>query len=569
MAQFPLPLVSIVYVTYRHERFALDALNGVLTQTYPLLDIIILDDASPDSTAQVIADELARCPDRADIRFVRNEENLGAFGNTRKGLSLAQGDFIILFNGDDVMLPTMVEHMVKVWREYDVSLVTGNARYINESGAELNRFFCDPVGPYDETFETLARQCGNAVCFGASMGFERSLYAEFGYPPDYLAAEDVILPFWAYLAKGVRFIPEPLLKYRVHDQNTSMTLRYERSTDPIDRLQIWVEDRYIHLTHAFVMISELERLARSDPSRYAEVERRILPLLTALVYERAQQMADARRQLHDPGVPADRPRDADASAVIESATGPVKPMKLFTTIYDDARLLGHFLRHYDRAGVTDYFIATAPGFAQAVEPYTSRYKITVCDGLDVADSWLGGASAVSDMREAHQNDDEWVIIVDLDEFAEFSPSVMKILQLSDDEGANVVRGIMYDRFSADGRLIDFSPEAELCEVYPVRCRLIRDLMGGTDYKGVLVKGRLRPLPDSGHHGFVGERISSHSVEISHYKWNARAIDRVLAAYEALTKAGKPWAFEYERVIAHYEQHGRFAWEEFGGELAEH
>jgi hypothetical protein len=241
-------------------------------------------------------------------------------------------------------------------------------------------------------------------------------------------------------------------------------------------------------------------------------------------------------------------------------------MKLFTAIYDDARLLGHFLRHYDQAGVTEYFIAVAPEFVHGVETYKSAFAITVYEGLDVADSWVGGASAVSAMRDTHHADDEWAVIADLDEFIEFSPSISSIVQFAETEGANVVRGIMYDRFSADGRLIDFGPAAELSKVYPVRSRLTRDLMGGWDFKGVLVKGKLKPPPDSGHHLFVGEKICSQELEISHYKWNARAIERVRAAYEALTKAGKGWAIEYRQVLDHYDRNGRFAWEEFGGEL---
>src|SRR6266567_3791977 len=113
MGHYPLPLVSIVYLTYRHEKFALDALRSVLAQTYPMLDIIILDDASPDGTADIIAAELAKHRNRIDIRFVRNDQNLGTSANELKGLSLTQGDFIIPFDGDDIMLPTMVEKMVE------------------------------------------------------------------------------------------------------------------------------------------------------------------------------------------------------------------------------------------------------------------------------------------------------------------------------------------------------------------------------------------------------------------------------------------------------------------------
>jgi len=319
-----LPLVSILYLSYKHELFAREAVHSVLEQTYPRLDIVILDDASPDGTADIIGREVRRHARRSDVRFFRNEQNLGAFGNVQKGLSLALGEFVILFNGDDVMLPTMVERMTQAWLEHDVSLVTANACYIDDSGNDLHRFFQNPMEPYDESFEMLARQCSNAVCFGAAMGFERGLTARFGWPPEYLCASDVMLPFYAYLSKGARFIPEPLLQYRVTGQNGSMTLQWERSTNPIDKLLVWAEDRYLHLAHAFRMISELERLAQAEPGRYADVEARIRPLLTALVYERSRQMVEARAQLHDLGVPVTRLRAeiSAAHAYVEPASTP-------------------------------------------------------------------------------------------------------------------------------------------------------------------------------------------------------------------------------------------------------
>jgi hypothetical protein len=182
------PLVSVILVTYQHEKFIRTAVRSLLAQTYSPLDVIILDDASPDTTATAAAAELAANPGQQVIRFVRNPQNLGFFANTRKGLSMARGDFVIVFCGDDVMLPNMVENMVETWRRYDVSLVTANVAYIDTEGADLHRFHTGEL--YDDTFETLARDGANSVCFGAAMGFERDLYLEFGYPPDYLTAED-------------------------------------------------------------------------------------------------------------------------------------------------------------------------------------------------------------------------------------------------------------------------------------------------------------------------------------------------------------------------------------------
>src|SRR5882672_9297943 len=108
------PLVSIVCLTYRHEKFVREALGGILSQTYAPLDIVILDDASPDATAFVIESELHRHRDR---RFIRNERNLGARDNFVKGINLARGSFIVSASGDDIMMPTMIEKMVKVWQD--------------------------------------------------------------------------------------------------------------------------------------------------------------------------------------------------------------------------------------------------------------------------------------------------------------------------------------------------------------------------------------------------------------------------------------------------------------------
>src|SRR5437764_74095 len=84
-----------------------------------------------------------------------------------------------------------------------------------------------------------------------------------------------------------------------------------------------------------------------------------------------------------------------------------------------------------------------------------------------------------------------------------------------------------------------------------------------DYKSVLVKGFLKSA--SAHHIFYGEVISSKTLDISHYKWFAGSIDRLKAAHELVIKAGEAWAIEYQRVLDHYDKHGRFAWEKFGGE----
>jgi hypothetical protein len=129
-------------------------------------------------------------------------------------------------------------------------------------------------------------------------------------------------------------------------------------------------------------------------------------------------------------------------------------MKLFVTIYNDATLLEHFLRHYTAAGIGEFFIAAGPEWEGDVRQFTDQYPIVLCPDLPIPNS-LYGSAPVFDMRLRHQGKNEWVAIVDLDEFVEFPDKIDRLTAEAERDGANVIRGIMHDRFSADGSLATF------------------------------------------------------------------------------------------------------------------
>ena len=98
------------------------------------------------------------------------------------------------------------------------------------------------------------------------------------------------------------------------------------------------------------------------------------------------------------------------------------------------------------------------------------------------------------MRELAQGPEEWVVIVDLDEFVEFSEPVNDLARKVEVEGGNIARGIMYDRFAIDGQLKAFTTIRTGPALFPVRARFRRVVMGGNEIKGVLVKGALGACP---------------------------------------------------------------------------
>jgi hypothetical protein len=236
-------------------------------------------------------------------------------------------------------------------------------------------------------------------------------------------------------------------------------------------------------------------------------------------------------------------------------------MKLFASICHDARLLPHFLAHYHAAGVTDFYISATPD----VQKYAGNYSITYFQHPGVVDAITGGVFGVSAMRLRFQHPNEWVIIVDLDEFVEFPGEISELVKVAEGENANVIRATMWDRFTADGSLGTVDESTDLAQTFPVRAPFIKNVMRGTDFKAVIVRGLLKSCDGGGHHGFEGERVCSRELVLSHYKWIDGAVERLRHASETVAAAGKTWSIEYERALTHYETHGRFVSEEFDGE----
>jgi glycosyltransferase involved in cell wall biosynthesis len=292
------PLISLILLCYNHEKFVAEALDSVLAQSYARLEIIIIDDCSSDRTADIITGQLAAHLGRSQIPFVRNPRNRGGKVSIETGLNMTTGRFVLIVSGDDIMLPEMVGDMARVWIEQNVSLVAANAFLIDEHSNSLNRTFRDQNGRSDDSFETLARDGGNACCFGAAMGFEREIYTTFGWPPQYLGAFDIMLPYYAYLLRGARFIEKPLLRYRVHSGNTSLSL-IEDKQDILARLVTREKIFFQHIAHALLMTDELARLSAEKPDRYAEIAKRIAPLLNVQTVEMARKLVRTRIELYE------------------------------------------------------------------------------------------------------------------------------------------------------------------------------------------------------------------------------------------------------------------------------
>ena len=127
------PLVSVVCVCFNHKEYVVESLRSVLAQTYDNIEIIVVDDASTDGSAEVIRMFAER---HSAIRTVLLSKNVGNCKAFNAGLQYTTGRFIVDLAADDILLPERIARGVDVLLKQDGVNFT-DAQYINAEGKVL------------------------------------------------------------------------------------------------------------------------------------------------------------------------------------------------------------------------------------------------------------------------------------------------------------------------------------------------------------------------------------------------------------------------------------------------
>jgi glycosyltransferase involved in cell wall biosynthesis len=127
-------LVSTIIPVFNRASMLREAVDSVLTQTWPQIEIVIVDDGSTDDTAQV-ADELASL--RPDVVRVLHQANAGPGMARQAGFERSQGEFIQFLDSDDVLLANKFEWQVAGLRNDPEAGVAYGKTYTRENGVLL------------------------------------------------------------------------------------------------------------------------------------------------------------------------------------------------------------------------------------------------------------------------------------------------------------------------------------------------------------------------------------------------------------------------------------------------
>lgn len=121
-------LISIIVPVYKTERFLGDCINSILAQTYKNIEVILIDDASPDRCGQ-ICDAYASMDARVHVIHLKN--NRGQGGARNCGLDASKGNYIMFVDSDDYIAPNMCEYLLNLSEDgdFDISICGFFLRY--------------------------------------------------------------------------------------------------------------------------------------------------------------------------------------------------------------------------------------------------------------------------------------------------------------------------------------------------------------------------------------------------------------------------------------------------------
>ncbi len=227
--------ITICIPTYNAASTLSETLESLLQQTVRPSKIKIIDNKSEDKTFQIAEDYAGKYN---FIEAIQNEANLGGEGNFNRCLEMSEGDYTGVFHADDIYSSRMLEEQVAFLKNNTASGVLTHAALINEKSETIGHRFVPPellkrkqaiVLAYEDVLNLVLKYGNFLTCPSALV--KTSIYRneiKTWNGEKYKTSTD--LDVWLRLSqlKGIGFIPEPLMNYRVFEGSFSVNLAKAR-----------------------------------------------------------------------------------------------------------------------------------------------------------------------------------------------------------------------------------------------------------------------------------------------------------------------------------------------------
>ena len=210
------PSVSIVLATHNRPGWLRIAMDSVLEQDYPDLELLVMDDGSTDETPALLREyELRHSPER--FRFSRHE-NMGQARTLNRGYELARGEILGYLSDDDLLAPGAVSRLVSEFRDPEIVAAFPGYRVIDAEGELV-----DTIRPIEYSPARAFRMMDTVIGPGC-LARREPLESTGGWDPDLRFMGDFILWLKLGLNGPIVRVAEPLASWRRHGGGLSVQI---------------------------------------------------------------------------------------------------------------------------------------------------------------------------------------------------------------------------------------------------------------------------------------------------------------------------------------------------------
>ena len=245
------PLISAIVPVYKVEKYLGRCVESLLAQTYENIEIILVDDGSPD-TCPVMCDEYAKKHEK--IRVI-HQENKGLSGARNTGIDNAKGEYLAFVDSDDLWSPHFLESLYKALKENDADIAQCRWEYMH--GDELKEAYDADAKTVcftgREMLANLYIQTGAYYVVAWNKLYKKELFENIRYPEGRIHEDEATTYKLFDLAKKCVFVDNALYGYFVGSGGTSITRngfnlkKLDWRTANKERVQYFIEKDYKEL----------------------------------------------------------------------------------------------------------------------------------------------------------------------------------------------------------------------------------------------------------------------------------------------------------------------------------
>ena len=211
------PEISVIMSVYNGEDYLAEAIESVLNQTFKDFELIIINDCSSDSTAEIL-ERFAKSDERVKVHT--NEVNLRLPSSLNKAISLAQGKYIARMDADDICLSERLEKQYE-FMEKNPSVALSSCRFMTLKNGVVSSGGCG--GKCDSESVKALLLVTNPILHPGIIA-KADAIKNLGYDKNFTCTEDMEL--WTrFVTAGynIEIMPEYLMIYRLHDKQITET----------------------------------------------------------------------------------------------------------------------------------------------------------------------------------------------------------------------------------------------------------------------------------------------------------------------------------------------------------